>query len=377
MKRRAHYVDDNPNRYATSQMQQMSAHRMQQHTRMNNFPGRPDSLSAEQVQPHTSSRGEDPRQWDTSVPNELNPVSSHLYSQGQGGNVAQSFPDGRVAANQKVDGEKQVHNDPRLQSFEQDMEIGYDDKPSPPSFEGLEQKFQDEILKLVKEQSDAEDVENARHREKLVEINNQYQERLVSLRAQQAKRREELLRKESQERLHQYQQSGTGTYPSERVSSDPRLYQHAGMPNHQIERIPSDPRGNQQAGMGNHATERIPSDPRGYQKAGMGKHPTERVPSDPRGYHQAGMGNHPTERIPSDPRVYQHAGIGNHPNERVPTDPRSYGAAGATHRSYGSGQNDSYREQIEFHGGRRSDRNEVRVPYPQGRVYNNASDRDH
>jgi phage terminase Nu1 subunit (DNA packaging protein) len=33
------------------------------------------------------------------------------------------------------------------------------------SFEGLERKFFDEVMKLAKEQSDAEDVENARHRE--------------------------------------------------------------------------------------------------------------------------------------------------------------------------------------------------------------------
>lgn len=61
--------------------------------------------------------------------------------------------------------ENRVNSDPRFQSQEQDMEIGYEDKPSPLTFEGLEQKFQAEILKLVKQQIDAEEAENVRHME--------------------------------------------------------------------------------------------------------------------------------------------------------------------------------------------------------------------
>lgn len=45
------------------------------------------------------------------------------------------------------------------------MKIGYDDLPSTLTFECLEQKFHDEIMNLAKEHSDAEDAENARHRE--------------------------------------------------------------------------------------------------------------------------------------------------------------------------------------------------------------------
>lgn len=65
----------------------------------------------------------------------------------------------------KLDSKKQEHKEARVQVHEEDMEIGYEDNPSPLSFEGLEHKFLDEITKLVKEQSDAEDVENTRHRE--------------------------------------------------------------------------------------------------------------------------------------------------------------------------------------------------------------------
>lgn len=55
--------------------------------------------------------------------------------------------------------------DPRSQSHEEDMDIGYEDNRAPPTLEGLEQRFVDDIMKLSKEQTDAEDAENARHRE--------------------------------------------------------------------------------------------------------------------------------------------------------------------------------------------------------------------
>jgi hypothetical protein len=45
------------------------------------------------------------------------------------------------------------------------MELGFEDKSLPMSFEGLERKFFDEVTKLAKEQGDAEVAENARHRE--------------------------------------------------------------------------------------------------------------------------------------------------------------------------------------------------------------------
>lgn len=61
--------------------------------------------------------------------------------------------------------EKQVNADPRSQAHEPEMEAGYDDGSFPPTFEGLERKFLEDIMKLTKEHDNAEDAENARHRE--------------------------------------------------------------------------------------------------------------------------------------------------------------------------------------------------------------------
>ncbi|KAK3005277.1 hypothetical protein RJ639_017545 [Escallonia herrerae] len=61
--------------------------------------------------------------------------------------------------------EKQGNIDPRSQSREGDMEVGYENNLLSEAFEGLEQRFLDDIMKLAKEQTDAEDAENARHRE--------------------------------------------------------------------------------------------------------------------------------------------------------------------------------------------------------------------
>lgn len=51
------------------------------------------------------------------------------------------------------------------------MDVGFEDKPLSQTFEGLEQKFLDDIMKLAKDQSDAEDAENARHKEVCMIIN--------------------------------------------------------------------------------------------------------------------------------------------------------------------------------------------------------------
>ncbi|KAL7228365.1 hypothetical protein ACSBR2_007144 [Camellia fascicularis] len=51
----------------------------------------------------------------------------------------------------KVDSLKQPNMESGFQAHEQDMEIGYEDKPSTLTFEGLEQRFLDEIMKLAKE----------------------------------------------------------------------------------------------------------------------------------------------------------------------------------------------------------------------------------
>ncbi|BBH05353.1 hypothetical protein Prudu_016718 [Prunus dulcis] len=132
---------------------------------------------------------------------------------GQGGDTSRSYFQGQ-RPDPKLAMEKQNNNDSRSQSHNEDMDLGYEDKPSSQAFEELEQKFLGDIRKLTKEQNDAEDAENARHKEKIGAINAQYEEQLVALRARHASRRDELLRRESNARQHQYQQSVMDRYPN-------------------------------------------------------------------------------------------------------------------------------------------------------------------
>lgn len=83
---------------------------------------------------------------------------------GQGGDPPRSYYQGQRSDPRMVL-ERQSNNDPRSNPGEEDMDIGYEDKPMLQTFEGLEQRFLDDIMKLAKELSDAEDAENARHRE--------------------------------------------------------------------------------------------------------------------------------------------------------------------------------------------------------------------
>ncbi|KAF7146918.1 hypothetical protein RHSIM_Rhsim03G0094100 [Rhododendron simsii] len=278
-----------------------------------------------------------------------------MQQNGQGGNPEQS-PYGGQMADPKADSDKQTNKEPRPQAHEQDMEIGYEDKPSTPSFEGLEQRFLDEIMQLAKEQCDAEDAENARHRERIIEINAQYQEKLSSLRAQQAKRREEFLLKEAQARLHQYKQAASNHYPANASPIDPRSYGPKNV-------SPIDSRG---YGPTNASSidPRGPLDPRGYG-------PTTASRIDPHGYGPTNGG--PIDpRVPVDPRGYG-------PTNTGPIDPRVYGGAAAAeaHQAYAAGQFESSRERRPFAGGGRNQVPEARVPIPEGRVYNNTSARNH
>ncbi|KAF1860545.1 hypothetical protein Lal_00021589 [Lupinus albus] len=108
-------------------------------------------------------------------------------------------------------------NEEMNQSHEQDMEIGYEETPPPPTYEGLEQRFKDEIMKLAGEQSDAVSAEFVRHKERILEINTEYQKMLSALKAQQATRREDFLRRELQARLNQYHEDKRKQCPTMRV----------------------------------------------------------------------------------------------------------------------------------------------------------------
>ncbi|KAJ6900900.1 hypothetical protein NC652_026866 [Populus alba x Populus x berolinensis] len=270
------------------------------------------NVEAEQHPGYKSSKAEGQWQWERESRNVHNPLPPHGFSEGsefewkmkgrcefldntginvkllevsnygQGGNGARSYYHG-PPHDPKSGLENQSNKEAsRIQPHEQDMELGFEDNSLPMSFEGLERKFLDEVMKLAKEQSDAEDVENARHREKIIEINTRYQEKLSALRVQQANRREEFLHKESQARLSQYQQSSMGHYPNTGLQ-----------------------------------------DTRGYSVA-------------------AAAGST---------------------------------GGGETHRGYASSQFESNRERPQYGVGGRAQGNEGRVPYPEGRVYNNAGTR--
>lgn len=177
---------------------------------MDNFPGRLHSLSVQEDPTYQSSKIEGQWQWDTDVSKLPNQMSSFPFNQQQGVYSTRSHYQGQALDSL----ESSANNENKAQPQEQDMEIGYEDSPSPLTFEGLERIFLDKVKKLVKEQSDEEDIEIARHKERIIEINTRYQEKLSALRAQQANRREEFLRKESETRLHQYQQAGLSSHPN-------------------------------------------------------------------------------------------------------------------------------------------------------------------
>ncbi|GAB2287528.1 hypothetical protein Dimus_021903 [Dionaea muscipula] len=201
MKRGLPYVDANTNQYNTSQLLPISAQRMHQNSGMKSFPGSRDSFPAEEELPHTSSNTEGQWQWDR----DAQQMSPGLQREGQGEISGRSF-----YPNQISDPKFGSSQEPMVLTHEQDMEIGYEDNPSPKTFEALEQKFRHAFSKLTKEHVDAEDAENDRHGKKIIQINDEYQEKLSALRAQHATRREEFLGTESQMRFQRYHHPRVG-----------------------------------------------------------------------------------------------------------------------------------------------------------------------
>ncbi|CAH9115477.1 unnamed protein product [Cuscuta epithymum] len=172
-----------------------------------------------QVQHHPQhGRSEEHQQqwrWERESPKlTTNAMSPNMFSEGQGAEASRSYYQGQ-RTDPRAPLDNQGGKDRRSQPLEENMNIGYEDNSMPPSsVEGLEQKFMNDIKKLSKEQYDAEDAENARHRERINAINAQFEEQLVALRARHAGRREDLLRRESQARHLQYEQVGLDNYPN-------------------------------------------------------------------------------------------------------------------------------------------------------------------
>lgn len=78
---------------------------------------------------------------------------------GQGSDASRSAYQGQ-RPDSKIGLEKQMVRDPR-----DNKEVGFEDTNHPHTFESLEEKFLEDIIKLTKEQQEAEDKENARHRD--------------------------------------------------------------------------------------------------------------------------------------------------------------------------------------------------------------------
>ncbi|PSR95448.1 Pericentriolar material 1 protein [Actinidia chinensis var. chinensis] len=220
MRRPGNYGDSGGNAYAAAQMQHMSGQRME---KSNHYQGRPEPLTSDNERSYGASKADGQWRWERDGSKVPNAMSSHMFNEGQRGDASRSFYQGQ-RSDPKMALEKQGNNDRRSQPPEEDMDIGYED-PLSQSFEGLEQRFLDDILKLSKEQSDAEDAENTRHRERINTINSQYQEQLAALRARHAGRRDEYLRRESHARQQQFQQAMMDNYPNSGMgTTDPHAY---------------------------------------------------------------------------------------------------------------------------------------------------------
>ncbi|KAJ0084366.1 hypothetical protein Patl1_30243 [Pistacia atlantica] len=216
MRRQGQYADPGANAYGAARMQHMSGQRMEQ--KSGHFQGQLEAFTPEREQQFPPTKTERQWRWERDGSKVPNPMAcqgvdaSGSYFQGQ-------RPDPKLAL------EKQNNSEPRSRPHEEDMDVGYEGKPLSNSFEGLEQKFIDDIKKLAKEQNDAEDAENARHREKLNAINAQHAEQLAALRARHASRRDEFLQKESHARQQQYQQAMMDHYPNSGMGpGDPHGY---------------------------------------------------------------------------------------------------------------------------------------------------------
>ncbi|XP_050235100.1 uncharacterized protein LOC126683294 [Mercurialis annua] len=213
-------------------MQHLSSQRMENRPESDHFQGRLEAFTPEREQHfYPSSKVEGQWRWERDESKMSHPLPSQIFAEGQGVDATRSYFQRKgPGQDAKLALEKQGTNDPRFGPREDNMQIGFEDKPLVQNFEGIEHKFLDDIMKLAKDQNDAEDAENVRHREKISAINTQYQEQLEALRARHASRRDEFLHKESQARQHQYQQSMMGDFPSSgMVPSDPHGYS-AGAP---------------------------------------------------------------------------------------------------------------------------------------------------
>ncbi|XP_062216048.1 uncharacterized protein LOC133916411 [Phragmites australis] len=221
MRRQGQYGEADINSMVASQLHHYQAQQRVQQQPDNSYTGRdPVQASGEHQYAALKVRQS---QWDRGEPNIQSQVPSYAYKEGQRAKGAPSFYDGQ-RSDLKVGLEKQPSKESRDQSRADRTETRYEDYNLPQTFEGLEQSFHEDIMILSKELQDAEGSENSRHRERLNEINTQYQEKLLALRARQATYREEFLHKESLARQQQYQQASMSHYANNAVPGEQHGY---------------------------------------------------------------------------------------------------------------------------------------------------------
>ncbi|EOY33219.1 hypothetical protein QUC31_019058 [Theobroma cacao] len=210
MRRHGQYADSGgANAYVSAQMQHMPAQRMEH--KSGHFQGQLEAFTPERDQPYGTPKSDGQWRWERDGSKVSNPMAAKVFNEGQGTDGSRTYFQGQ-RPDPKLSLEKQ-NADPRSRPHDEDMEVGYEQNLLSKTLEGLEKKFLDDITKLAREQNDAEDAENARHREKINTINTQYQEQLAALRTRHASHRDEFLRKESLARQQQYQQAVIDHYP--------------------------------------------------------------------------------------------------------------------------------------------------------------------
>ncbi|XP_022730651.1 uncharacterized protein LOC111285447 [Durio zibethinus] len=209
MRRQGQYTDSGGNTYVSAQMQHMPSQRMEHNS--GPFQGQLEAFTPERDQPYETPKSDGQWRWERDGSKVSNPMAAKMFNEGQGTDGSRTYFQGQ-RPDPNLSLEKQ-NVDLRSQPCEENMEVGYEQNLLSQTLEGLEKKFVDDIMKLAKEQNDAEDAENIRHREKINAINAQYQEQLAALRARHANRRDEFLQQESLVRQQQYQQATMDHYP--------------------------------------------------------------------------------------------------------------------------------------------------------------------
>ncbi|CAN8244277.1 unnamed protein product [Cochlearia groenlandica] len=199
MRRHGNFAGSPAGGYGSQQMQ--SSH--------SDFQGQFEAFTPERDQPpHSDSQADVQWRWERDGENLSRTKETAIYNEGQGGvDPSRSYYHGQMNPKPGIEKQGSDHHRTQTQQHQENTKPVYENTRAgmqQQTFEGLEQKFMDDVTRLAKEQTDAEDAEILRHREKINTINARYEEQLAALRARHTGKREEIMRKESQARQQQY-----------------------------------------------------------------------------------------------------------------------------------------------------------------------------